>query len=37
MGIDYKTSTLREKPDYHKINKWLIGLNERALNYDFKR
>lgn len=33
----YETSTLREKPDYHKINKWLIGLNERALNYDFKR
>lgn len=33
----YDRSTLREKPDYDKINKWLIDLNERALNYDFTR
>lgn len=31
----YEKSTLRAKPDYDKINKWLIGLNEKALNYKF--
>lgn len=33
----FERSTLRAKPDYDKINKWLIDINERALNYDFKR
>lgn len=31
----FETSTLRAKPNYDKINNWLIGINERALNYDF--
>lgn len=31
----YEHSTLRSKPDYDKINKWLIDINERALNYKF--
>lgn len=31
----YEHSTLRAKPDYEKINKWLIDINERALNYKF--
>jgi len=28
----YETSTIPHKPDYNKINKWLIELNRRALN-----
>lgn len=31
----FESSTLRTKPDYNKINKWLIDLNEKALNYKF--
>lgn len=33
----FEVSTLRSKPDYNKINKWLIGMNERALDYDFTK
>lgn len=32
----FETSTLRSKPNYNKINNWLIDMNERALNYDFE-
>ncbi|WP_299997800.1 nucleotidyltransferase domain-containing protein [uncultured Clostridium sp.] len=31
----YEKTTLRTKPDYEKINKWLIDINERALNHKF--
>lgn len=31
----YNKSTLKEKPDFNKINNWLIQINKRALNYDF--
>lgn len=31
----YEKSTLRSKPDYNKINNWLIDINEKALNYKF--
>lgn len=31
----YETSTLRNEPDYNKINSWLIDINERALNHKF--
>lgn len=33
----YDESTLQKTPNYHKINKWLIGINERALNHDFSK
>lgn len=32
----FEHSSLKAKPDYNKINEWLIDINERALNYDFK-
>lgn len=31
----YEKSTLREKPDFDKINNWLIDINRRALDYNF--
>lgn len=33
----FETSTLRAKPNYNKVNEWLINLNEKALNYDFTK
>ena len=33
----FEVSTIRSKPDYDKINRWLVDINERALNHDFTK